>query len=214
MQIVSVGNGRRKAALFCVMVAATMQILGLSESTPRTESRLRALLWPTIRSVVDLEYIARQGFWICFLVAVSSLVTRAFTGRLLTGLLDIGFFFLAGVGVRERNRFAGVSAFAAYLLWALVTQRFTGQGFGVIQIVFLALLLSNVRGNWMAAHWQPDQNAETLTARFNDTIGDKLSDQLPLYLWPKVRVAFYVLAALELLLLLVLLFIPTSMLRQ
>jgi hypothetical protein len=42
--------------------------------------------------------------------------------------------------------------------------------------------------------------------RLNQTIGDKLSDQLPMFLWPKLRFVFYVLAAVEIGLLLVALF--------
>jgi hypothetical protein len=44
--------------------------------------------------------------------------------------------------------------------------------------------------------------------RLNQTLGDKLADQLPTFLWPKVRYIFYFLAVLELVLLLVALFAP------
>lgn len=87
-------------------------------------------------------------------------------------------------------------------------QRYTGNGFGIVRIIFLALLFANIRGNWLSARWAIDQPPSVAPARLNQTIGDKLSDQLPMFLWPKVRVAFYLLASLEISLLLLSLFVP------
>ena len=39
-----------------------MQNLGLSDSTPKTESRLKSLFWPSISSDVDVDYLTTQGF--------------------------------------------------------------------------------------------------------------------------------------------------------
>jgi hypothetical protein len=78
-----------------------------------------------------------------------------------------------------------------------------------VRIIFLALLFASIRGNWLSARWAKDQQAD-LTPRLSQTISDKLSDQLPIFLWPKVRVAFYVLAGLEITLLLVSLFAPRA----
>ncbi len=173
-----------------------MQTLGLSDSTPRTESRWRALFWPTIRNESDLDYVTRQGFWICFLVAVATLVVAVFTGSAGWGLFESAFFFLAGVGMRERSRVAGVAVFAAYLLSSLVMARYTGGGVGVVRVIFAALLLANVRGTWLAARWV--STSEDMPPRLSETLGDKLTDRLPALLWPKTRYLFYVLAALEL----------------
>ena len=92
---------------------------------------------------------------------------------------------------------------------ALVLQRYTGNGFGILRIIFLALLFANIRGNWFSARWAKDQQV-TPSLRLNQTIGDKLSDQLPMFLWPKVRFLFYLLAAIEIGLLLIALFAPRS----
>ncbi|HXM44120.1 MAG TPA: hypothetical protein VN924_22990 [Bryobacteraceae bacterium] len=174
-----------------------MQTLGLSDSTPRTESRWRALLWPTIGNEGDFDYVTTQGFWVCFVVAAVTLGASPFTGVLGWGVFEGAFFFLAGVGVRQRSRVAAIAAFSAYFLGALVAQRYTGNGFGIVRIVFLALLFANIRGNWLSARWAMDRQSSAPLVRLNQTIGDKLSDQLPMFLWPKVRIAFYVLAALE-----------------
>jgi hypothetical protein len=185
-----------------------MQTLGLSDTTPRTESRWRALLWPTIRSEADFDYITTQGFWICFVVAVITLAVSGFTGSLLLGAFESAFFFLAGVGVRQRSRVAAITAFVAYLLSALVLQRYGGNGFGIVRIIFLALLFANIRGNWLSARWATDQPSSVPSTRLNQTLGDKLSDQLPMFLWPKLKVVFYMLTVIEMGLLLVSLLAP------
>jgi len=187
-----------------------MQTLGLSDSTPRTESRWRALLWPTIRNDTDFDYVTTQGFWICFVVAASTVVFTAIAGAPVIGLFGGAFYFLAGVGVRQRSRAAAVSAFSAYLLSVLVTQRYTGNGFGVVQIIFLALLLSNIRGNWLSARWASEQESFGPSMRLNETLGDKLSDQLPTWLWPKARIVFYLIATIQIGLLLLSLFAPRA----
>src|SRR5947209_9001525 len=174
-----------------------MQTLGLSASTPLTESRWRALLWPTIRNEGDFDYITAQGLWICFIVAALTLAGSAFNGSFVWGALESAFFFFAGVGVRQRSRAAAIAAFCSYLLSALVLQRYTGNGFGIVRIIFLALLFANIRGNWLSARWALKQQSSVTPIRLNQTLGDKLSDQLPIFLWPKVKVIFYLLASLE-----------------
>jgi len=167
-----------------------MQTLGLSESTPRTESRLKALFWPVIRSDVDFDYITTQGFWICFIVAIGTPIFSAVAGFPVAGAFEGAFYFFAGLGVRQRSRVAAITAFAAYLLGALA------NGFSVPRVIFLALLFANIRGNWLSARWERDQQVAP-QPRLSETLGDKLSDQLPAFLWPKVRILFYLLAALE-----------------
>ena len=131
----------------------------------------------------------------------------AIAGSPLTGAFEGIFYFLAGVGVRQRSRIAAVCAFSAYLLSALVLQRYTGSGFGIVRIIFLALLFANIRGNWLSARWASEQAAAP-PVRLNETLGDKLVDQLPAWLWPKVRIAFYAGAGIEIALLLLSLFAP------
>jgi len=174
-----------------------MQTLGLSPSTPRSEGRLRALFWPTIRNEADFDYITQQGFWVCAVVAFLTLLVSGLTGLLALGAFEALFFFLAGMGVRERSRTAGVAAFAAYLLSALVMQRFQGNGFGVVRIILLALLLANIRGLWLSKRWEASAGLSAPPARLHDTIADKLANSLPPLLWPRLRYLFYVLAFVE-----------------
>jgi hypothetical protein len=182
-----------------------MQTLGLSDSTPRTESRLKSLFWPTIQNDGDLDYLTEQGFWICFLVGLFNLVFSFIAGVGLFGCLESAFYFLAGAAVRMRSRAAAMLAFAAYLLGAIVLQKYTGQGFGILRLVFLALLLANIRGMWLSAAW-PKSESDTPPVRLNETLFDKLSDQMPSVIWPRLRIAFYLLAAIEFAILLLELF--------
>jgi len=186
-----------------------MQTLGLSDSTPRTESRWRALFWPTIRNDGDFDYVTTQGFWICFIVGIVTIIWSAFAGALVPGLLEGTFFLLAAVGVRERSRVAAIAAFSAYLLGSFVLQRYTGNGFSVVRIIFMALLFANIRGNWLSARWATDQTLPP-PIRLSQTTWDKISDQLPTVLWPKTRVVFYVLAGIEMAQLFLSLFAPRA----
>jgi hypothetical protein len=185
-----------------------MQTLGLSDSTPRTESRLRALFWPTIRNDVDFDYVTAQGFWICFAVGLLTAAVSLFNGTAPEGLFEGAFFLLAGMGVRQRSRIAGQAAFAAYLLRALVLIRYYARPPGFLDCVFLALLFANIRGNWLSARWAKEQGVTEPPVRLNQTIGDRLSDQLPRVVWPKGRFLFYALAGVEVALLLVALVAP------
>jgi len=183
-----------------------MQTLGLSDSTPRSESRLKSLFWPTIRNEVDLDTVTTQGFWICWLVGLIGLamsIVGGFSSLFfgLAGAFESVFYLLAGIGVRMRSRVAAVSAFAAYLLSGIVLQKYTHNGFGLPRILFLALLLANVRGIQQSASW-PKPEPGDAPVRLDETLRDKLVDQLPAFLWPKARILFYVLATVELLLLL------------
>ena len=113
-----------------------MQTLGLSDSTPRTEGRLKSLFWPTIATDNDVDYVTRQGFWICIVVATFTLVLSLLvvaSGSLWTeftaiALLQVVFFFLCGVGIRVISRVAAVAAFSAYLISCISSGR---RGFGV-----------------------------------------------------------------------------------
>jgi hypothetical protein len=188
-----------------------MQTLGISDSTPRTESRLKSLFWPTIRHETDVDYISQQGFWICILAAAGTLVVDLLQGSLVAGLFEAIFFLLGGVGVRARSRFAAVTVFLASLLSSLVLQRLTGSGFSIPRIIVLALLLANVRAIWLSAMWRGSAT-EPPPVPLNETFLDKLSDRLPIYLWPKTKWLFYVFAVVENVLLFVVLFAPRNML--
>lgn len=135
--------------------------------------------------------------WICYLTGAITVVVSAVGGSPILGAIEGLFYFLAGVGVRERSRFAGIAAFLCYGLSGIVLQKYTGRGFSVVRVIFLALLFANIRGNWLAARWQSAEETEYAPMRLDKTFADKLADQLPTWLWPKARIVFYILAGLE-----------------
>src|SRR5882724_2908130 len=104
-----------------------MQTLGVSDSAPKSEGRIKSLLWPSIQSGSDVDYLGIQGYWVCTLVAAMTLIVALFTLAkaidarqaivvlLFFGLLSL-FFYIGGVGVREGSRFAAVIVFVVYVL--------------------------------------------------------------------------------------------------
>ena len=166
-----------------------VETLGLSDSTPRSEGRLKTLFWPTIRNGTDVDTVASQGFWVCVIVGTISSIYLAATGSPGSGVAVFVLFFLGGVGVRERSRYS-----AAVMLFVYALDLFTS--FSVIRIIVTALLLSNLRAAWIAARWKPESEEAVLPPRLDETWTDKLGDQLPLWLWPKVRIVFYVYSGL------------------
>jgi hypothetical protein len=174
-----------------------MQTLGITDATPRPENRLKTLFWPSIRNDVDLDNLTEQGFWICLILSVFSEGVSVLTRHPFLGLFDSVFFYLAGFGMRMRSRAAAILAFTTvYLLSGVVLQISIGQGFDFLKIVFLALLLANIRGMWLASPW-PKTNAEPPAVQLDATWRDKLSDQWPQAIWPRLEWLFYILAMLE-----------------
>jgi hypothetical protein len=163
-----------------------METLGLSDSTPRTESRLKSLFWPSIQSGNDVDYLGTQGYWLCALVAVLALGVLVAASQPVTGAMAFLFYYLGGVGVRERSPYAAGTVLLLDILDILVA------GPRVLNIFIGALLLSNLRATWIAAGWKADSEAAILPPRLNETWGDKLADQLPKWLWPKLRIPYFI----------------------
>ena len=165
-----------------------MQTLGLAESTPRSESRLKSLFWPSIQSGADVDYLGAQGYWLCTAFAIIGFVFSAATGNVIAGVLSFLLYYLSGVGIRERSRYAAAIAFA-FSLGELLTSP------SVLKVVFAALLLSNLRAAWIASSWKPESEEAALPPRLGETLADKFADRLPSWLWPKVRIVYYILSA-------------------
>jgi hypothetical protein len=65
-------------------------------------------------------------------------------------------------------------------------------GIGVVRIIIGALLLSNLRATWIADHWKPDSEEAALPPRLGESLSDRFSDKWPAFIWPKVRVLYYI----------------------
>jgi hypothetical protein len=172
-----------------------MQTLGLSDSTTRSESRLKSLFWPSIQSGADVDYLSVQGFWVCTIVGVMSLVFLTLAHQPITGLLVFLLFHLGGVGVREHNPFAAAIILVYYVVDFLASVAFlfvNSPGIGVVRIIIVALLLSNLRATWIAGSWKPDSEEAALPPRMGETFSDKFSDMWPAFIWPKIKYPYYI----------------------
>lgn len=91
------------------------------------------------------------------------------------------------MGVREHNPFA-----AAITLVYYVVDSLGSPGVGVVRIIITAVLLSNLRATWIADHWKPDSEEAALPPRLAETFSDKFSDKWPAFIWPKVKIFYYI----------------------
>jgi hypothetical protein len=164
-----------------------MQTLGLTDSAPRTEGRLKSLFWPFIKTGDDVDYLGTQGFWVCTFVAILSFVVSAFSGHEIVGTMVLLVFFLGGVGVREHSRYAAAIVVILYLLDTISAP-------SALRVAVAAALFSNLRATWIASTWSPESTEAIPPPRLAETWSDKFCDTMPAWLWPKIRVPFYVLS--------------------
>ena len=173
-----------------------MQTLGVSGSTPETESRIQSLLWPSVNTVADVDYLGNQGYWVCLIVAIATFGFLLMLEQPLMGLLFFMFYYLGGVGVRERSRYAALVVAIMYSVDLLITLGMTGIGIWMmVRMILAALLLSNVRATWISSSWTPGSEEAALPLRLNETLRDKLVDQLPMWLWPRIEILYYIYSA-------------------
>ena len=170
-----------------------MQILGLTDSMPRSDGRLKSLFWPSVQTANDVDYLGTQGYWVCAVVAVFSFILLTVMGHLNLAAITFLFYFLGGVGVRERSPYAAGLILVMFVLDVIFAP-------SIPKVLITALLVSNLRATWIASRWKPESDEAVAPPRFADTWSDKFSDSLPPWLWPKVRFPYYVCSALLLLL--------------
>jgi hypothetical protein len=166
-----------------------MQSLGLSESTPRSEHRLKSLFWPRVRYSEDIDLLGTQGYWACAILAAFTLLTGLTLRSGPLSLLDGLYFYLAGVGIRRTSRFAAISVFLIYLLSVIAAMKIAHTG-GVLSIFFLALLLSNIRGTWLAKQLLTEQIPQQHGPAARPPMSI-FSDVLPRLVWPIGRWVYY-----------------------
>ena len=140
-----------------------------------------------------MDYLGTQGFWVCTFVAILSFVVSAFSGHEILGTVVWLVFFLGGVGVREHSRYAAAVVFTLYLLDTISAQ-------SALRVAIAAVLFSNLRATWIASTWNPESSEAVPPPRLAETWSDKFSDTLPAWLWPNIRIPFYVLSIAFLLL--------------
>lgn len=158
-----------------------MQTLGLSGESRRTDGWVKGIFWPTVENAWDVDYLGQQGFWICVAVAGFQLVAGLINGNpiiLATNVLMALVFVMGAMGVREAKWPAAASVFAIYFVNILAALAMGGFP-GPLAILFAAVLLSNLRAAFLASQWRPAAENEDRPTRFNESLRDKLLDQLP-----------------------------------
>jgi hypothetical protein len=179
-----------------------MQTLGLYGESQRSDGRLKSIFWPTVQNAWDVDSLGRQGFWICVIIAAFQFGMSLFIGSpvaIVIGVMAAVAFIIGGMGVRESNWPAAAMVFAIFFAGMLYTMAM-GRFPGILTIVAAAILLSNLRAAFLASEWRPAGDDEDKPTRFNETLSDKLADQLPAKAWPVLQIPFFALAALLLLL--------------
>jgi len=165
-----------------------MQTLGVSDSTPQSESRLKNIFWPTIRSGTDVDTLGSQGFWICVAIGVLTLAANLVAGYSIAGVCLLIYYYLGGVGVRER------SCYAAVVVFAMAAADFALKP-AIVGFFCCVLLVSVMRATFIASFWERKEGVTEMPMRFNETWKDKFADQWPAKMWPKLRYVYYVYSA-------------------
>ena len=135
-----------------------MEVLGLSESTPKPTSRLKDLFWPDLRTMPSTESACRGAAIACFVIAGLTSIVALFTAP--TALVDAGLFLVIGLGLLKRSRTAAVAGLALYILEQIVSLVQVGRFPGVITVLISAILLSGVRASF-AYHRMRKANVES-----------------------------------------------------
>jgi hypothetical protein len=167
-----------------------MQTLDIDRSVPQAENLLKRLFWPSIRSVEDVDTLATQGFWVCAIVAAFAFAA-ALNGQPIAGISIVLFYYVGAIGVREHSLYAAGAVFLMYFLSAAAS--FPAAGFMItVQVILVALLLSNFRATWIASDWKAAGTGGPMPLRLDETWRDKLADKWPQWLWPKLRIFYYI----------------------
>lgn len=123
-----------------------MQTLGLSDSTPKSEGRLRALLWPTIGSDVAAATVGQNAMYACVGVGAVTIALVLLRITPVSGLLDAALFLMLGIGVRQFSIAASILALLLYVANVVmsIAHGVIGPG-GVVAVIITSLFISSVR---------------------------------------------------------------------
>src|SRR2546422_11707211 len=91
-----------------------MQQLGLAY-TPKTQSRLRELLWPDVDSPVAIKTVCHTGMWVSFVVGGLTALFTIIGGHLLGGFVTGAIFVGIRNGISKYSRITGILGGLLYL---------------------------------------------------------------------------------------------------
>jgi hypothetical protein len=169
-----------------------MGYLGLDETPVKDDNLFQRLFWPS-DNASDCDALGVQGFWICILVAALSAVVTSLQGHWILGLVTLAFFTLGGIGVREHSVAAAILVAVAYLL-GLIGNLLVGLPPGVLSLIAALMLLTNIRATSIAHRWAQQGDPEIMPERRSETMVDRFVDQMPMRVWPPMKVSFFCIA--------------------
>jgi len=142
-----------------------MQTLGLSDSTPKTSSRLRDLFWPDLSVDTSAESACDTASYACFAIAGLTTIFAFLTSFWI--VLDALLFVLIGFGLRKKWRTAAIAGFLLYALETVASMT-AGRAPGVLTILILAILFNSVRASFAYHRMRKMAVAENKVAEMFD----------------------------------------------
>jgi hypothetical protein len=171
-----------------------MQTLGLSDSTPRPENRVKTLFWPRVQYAEDAQLLGTQGYWICLILAVLNLLVGYSSHTLAAHSVDAIYYYLGGIGIKQASRFAATSLFLFYLA-TVISAVVSSRPPGIASVFFIAILLANLRATWLVCRLKREQEHDAMC--FSPVSSATLfTDTVPRVVWPFGKWLFYVLTLL------------------
>jgi signal peptidase I len=123
-----------------------MQTLGLADSTPKTEGRLRALFWPRIANEVDAATAAQNAMYGCLALSILNAALALFRVLDSSAWLYSVLLALLALGIRQFSITAAIMALTLYVVNLIASALQGALGVGiVIAIILTGLFLASVR---------------------------------------------------------------------
>jgi len=120
-----------------------MQQLGLSKSTPKSESRLKALLWPDVSSLPGAKTAIDLGRVTGFIIAGGTVVIVLLGFMPPASLVDSVLFAALAFGIGRGSRVCAALALVLYLLGQLSLYAAGRGGFNVVMPIIITFLFAN-----------------------------------------------------------------------
>jgi hypothetical protein len=153
--------------------------------------------WPAIKNESDADNVIRRGAWACLILAAVAILTVTIPGQQAFGIVEAVYLVVAALGIRAKSRIAAVATFAGVFMNSIAGYSSSARyGSVVVDAIILALLFANIRATWLFARWARDLDVEPVSISYRRRFDHTLMNQMPALIWPKARVAFYVLATM------------------
>ena len=126
----------------------SMQTLGLSPSTPKTEPFWKTWLWPDVSDQISAQQAAKNAMYGTFFVSAITSIAAMFRVVHVGSLLDAFLFFLIGVGIGRMYRTAAICGFILYLIEQASVLMAGQNPIGVTSTALILLLFTGIRATF------------------------------------------------------------------